>query len=470
MRLRASRRCARRRSRSSTLANRAVLAQACLAIVIMLAVAHLSADDWPEWRGKGRLGTWNETGIVDRLPASGLTATWRTPIHAGYAGPAVSGGRVFVTDARRVEGGKAHDVIERVLALDERTGRVLWTHEWRTNYSGLQLVYAIGPRATPTVDGDRVYVLGTMGNLFSFDTESGRVVWEKDYVRDFNASVPTWGMTGAPLVDGDRLICLVGGEPDAKLVALDKKTGAEVWRALASDSEPGYSQPTIIQAGGARQLIVFHPKGISSVDPSTGRVYWESEHTVQMGIVVATPVHSGQYLFFTSQHGGARMFKLASDKPEATLLWSGLGEQDPGMTHDTPNTFNSVISTPVIDGDYVYGLDNDGQLRCLSAATGKQVWTTDALLKEHAMYGTAFFVRQGGRYFISNDRGELVIAQLSPEGFKEIDRAKLLDPTHPYVRRRQMPNVLWSHPAYANRHIVVRNDNEIIRVSLAAGS
>ncbi len=430
----------------------------------------MSADDWPEWRGKGRLGTWNETGIVDRLPAAGLTATWRTPIHAGYAGPAVSGGRVFVTDARPVEGGKAHDVIERVLALDERTGKVLWTHEWRTNYSGLQLVYAIGPRATPTVDGDRVYVLGTMGNLFSLDTESGRVVWAKDYVRDFNASVPTWGMTGAPLVDGDRLICLVGGEPDAKLVALDKKTGAEVWRALASDSEPGYSQPTVIEAGGARQLIVFHPKGISSLDPSTGKVYWEAEHSIQMGIVVATPVHSGPYLFFTSQYGGARMFKLAGDKPAATLLWSGLGEQDPGMTHDTPNTFNSVISTPVIDGDYVYGLDNDGQLRCLAAATGKQVWTTDALLKEHAMYGTAFFVRQGGRYFISNDRGELVIAQLSPEGFKEIDRAKLLDPTHPYVRRRQMPNVLWSHPAYANRHIVVRNDNEIIRVSLAAGS
>lgn len=437
-------------------------------VAVTATVVRGSADDWPEWRGRGRLGTWNETGILDRFPATGLQVAWRSPVHAGYAGPAVAGGRVFVTDARRIEGGRAHDVIERVVALDESTGTQLWTHEWRTNYSGLQLVYAIGPRATPTVDGDRVYVLGTMGALFALDVSTGRVVWQKDYLRDFEASVPTWGMAGAPLVDGDRLICLVGGEPDAKLVALDKRTGAEVWRALASDSEPGYSQPIIIEAGGVRQLILFHPKGISSLDPATGNVHWEAEHTVQMGIVVATPVRSGPYLLFTSQYGGVRTFMLASDRPAATLAWSGPGEQDPGMTHDTTDTFNSVISTPVIDGDYAYGLDNDGQLRCLSLATGKQLWSSDALLKEHAMYGTAFFVKQGDRYFISNDRGELVIARLSPEGFKEIDRTKLLEPTHPYVRRRQMANVLWSHPAFANRHVIVRNDSEIIRVSLAA--
>jgi outer membrane protein assembly factor BamB len=441
-----------------------------IGVLVACAAAQLSADDWPEWRGKGRTGVWNETGIVDELPRAGLPVVWRTPIHAGYAGPSVANGRVFVTDARPVESKRAHQVIERVLALDERTGRILWTKEWETNYSGLQLVYAIGPRATPTVDGNRVYVLGAMGNLLALDAESGRVVWEKDYVRDFDASVPTWGTAGAPLVDGTLLICLVGGEPDAKLVALDKMTGKEVWRALSSDSEPGYNQPIIVEAGGARQLILFHPKAITAVDPATGKVFWEIDQSIQMGIVVATPVHSGPYLFVTSQYGGARMLKLAADTPAATVLWTGPGEQDPGFTHDMPDTFNSVISTPVIDGEYVYGLDNDGQLRCLSAATGKLVWKTDALLKEHAMYGTAFFVRNGDRYFINNDRGELVIARLSPKGFQEISRAKLIEPTNPYVRRRQLPNVLWSHAAYANRHVVVRNDNEIIRVSLAAGS
>jgi outer membrane protein assembly factor BamB len=277
-------------------------------------------------------------------------------------------------------------------------------------------------------------------------------------------------MAGAPLVDGNLLICLVGGEPDGKVIALDKLTGREIWRSLSSNSEPGYNQPIIIRAGGVRQLILFHPEGFSALDPATGRVYWEIEHRVQMGIVVATPVGSGPYLFFTSQHGGARMLVLDGNTPGATLLWSGLGEQDPGMTHDTPDTLNSVISTPVVDGEYVYGLDNDGQLRCLSASTGKLVWKTDALLKEHAMYGTAFFVRNGDRYFINNDRGELVTARLSPKGYEEISRTKLIEPTHPYVRRRELQHVLWSHAAYANRHVIVRNDNEIVRFSLASGS
>ena len=164
---------------------RRLIAAALLAAGTLAGTDAILASDWPEWRGKGRLGVWNETGIVERIPAGGLPVIWRTAIYAGYAGPAVAGGRVFVTDSRRV---KANQAIERAIALDEATGRVLWTREWETNYSGLQLVYAIGPRATPTVDGDRVYVLGAMGNLFALDVATGRVIWQKDYVRDFNAS------------------------------------------------------------------------------------------------------------------------------------------------------------------------------------------------------------------------------------------------------------------------------------------
>jgi outer membrane protein assembly factor BamB len=438
-----------------------------LAAPALIQIGILRAEDWPEWRGQGRLGVWKETGLLEKFPSDGLTATWRTPVNSGYAGPAVSAGRVFVVDSRRTTGNRA---IERAMALDEATGKILWSQEWPTDYSGMQLVYAIGPRATPTVDGDRVYVLGAAGHLLALDVATGRIVWQKNFVADYNASIPSWGSAGAPLVDGERLICLVGGEPNGKVIALDKRTGKELWRSLSSDTEPGYNQPIIVEAGGTRQLILFHPEGFSSIDPSSGKVLWHIEHRVQMGIVVATPVRSGPYLFFTSQYGGARMLRLDGTRPAAAVVWSGPGEQDAGMTHDTPNTLNSVISTPVIDGDYVYGLDNDGQLRCLEAATGKLVWKTDALLKEHAMYGTAFFVRNGNRYFINNDRGELVIARLSPKGFEEIDRTKLIEPTNPYVRRRQLPNVLWSHAAYANKHVVIRNDREIARFSLAGGS
>ena len=354
------------------------------------------------------------------------------------------------------------------MALDEETGEVLWTREWETDYAGLQLVYAIGPRATPTVDGDRVYVLGAMGRLLALDVADGTVRWERDFPADFGTEVPSWGMSGAPLVDGDRLICLVGGEPDAKMMAFDKHTGDEIWRALSSDWEPGYSQPIIIEAGGARQLIAWHPRDISSLDPETGEVYWEIRHIVDMGINPATAVHSGRYLFFTSQYGGARMLLLDEDRPAAEVLWEGVGESDPDYGFDF-NTLNSVISTPLIHGDHVYGVDGHGVLRCLEAATGRRLWETEALIGESTNWATAFFVRNGDRYFVNTDTGDLVIARFSPDGYDEVSRTPLIEPTHPYVRRRLSGRAVnWSHPAYANRHVVVRNDREIVRLSLAS--
>lgn len=425
------------------------LVAACLLIAW---ASSLRADDWPQWRGNGRLAVWNESGLLDRFPEAGLHVTWRVPVHAGYSGPAVAGGRVFVTDARRTSGSR---VIERVLALDEQTGKLLWSKEWETNYSGLEMTFALGPRATPTVDDDVVYVLGAMGNLLALDVKDGTIAWQKNFVDDFDATIPSWGATGAPLVDGDRLITLVGGEPDAKVIAFNKRTGTELWRALSSDWEAGYSQPIIVAAGGARQLVIWHPTAISSLDPSTGRVFWEVPFQVDLGITVPTLVQSGPHLLATTFYNGARMLMLDEHKPAATVLWRG----DSFSPH-------SIISTPIVQGDYIYGM-SQGQLQCWEVATGKQVWRTRDLIPGRTTpFATAFFVKNGDRYFINTERGDLVIAQLSPQGYHEISRTHLIEPTHPYAREPQ-GTVHWSHPAYANRHVVVRNDKEILRASLA---
>ena len=203
------------------------------AVVLAICVgAVLAAEDWPEIRGKGRLGVWNETGIVERFPADGLKVLWRTPIKAGFAGPAVAGGRVFVIDYAETKRPRG---LERALALDEKTGKVLWTQEWARRLPR-HLVRPNGPRATPTVDGDRVYFAGADGKLFCLDAATGAIVWKKDYVADYGADRAKWafdwGFSSAPLVDGPRLIALVGGPPDAKVVAFDKMTGKEIWRAL----------------------------------------------------------------------------------------------------------------------------------------------------------------------------------------------------------------------------------------------
>ena len=147
---------------------------------LLVATVTLTSDDWPQWCGTERLAIWHETGIVEELPDE-LKVTWRLPIGGGYAGPAVAGGRVFVTDWVEEPTSRTMDGTERLLVLDEETGRILWTHEWHTSYRMLQPINATGPRATPTVDGDRVYVVGATGMLICLDVTTGKRLWHTDY-------------------------------------------------------------------------------------------------------------------------------------------------------------------------------------------------------------------------------------------------------------------------------------------------
>ena len=204
------------------------MALSVAALMTGVGLATLSAKDWPQWRGVERLGIWTETGIIESFPDEGLTVKWRQPVNGGYAGPAVADGRVFVLDYSQTPGSRTMDGTERILALSEETGDLLWTHEWPATYRMLMFTYATGPRATPTVDGGRVYVTGATGMLFCFNVETGQVIWHKNSVEEYDTNIPVWGTSSAPLIDGDLAIFLLGGEPDALVVAFDKQTGAEV--------------------------------------------------------------------------------------------------------------------------------------------------------------------------------------------------------------------------------------------------
>ena len=425
----------------------------CL-ILAMCVFSPVFSEDWPEWRGKGRVGIWNESGILDKFPEKGLTILWRTPIHAGFAGPAVAAGRVFVTDFEASAGLKG---TERALCLDEKSGKILWTRTWEVNYG--KISYPIGPRATPTVDRDRVYIVGATGTLICLNVQTGDVIWQKDYAKDYGMQMPTWGITSAPLVDGDHLIAIVGGQPDAKVMAFDKMTGKEIWRALPSDSEQGYCQPVIFEVGGIRQLIIWHPSAVVSLDPATGKANWQQPFKINMGMTLATPVLSGTHLLVSSFYNGSMLLDLMGDA--ARVLWKGKSDSEINT-----DGLHAVINTPVIDGDYIYGICSYGQFRCLNLKTGERVWETMEVTKEKARWASGQIVRQGDRYFINNDRGELIIAKLSPQGYQEISRTQLIKPTTNPGNRRELGAVNWSHPAYANRCIIARNDEEIISLPL----
>lgn len=417
----------------------------------------LTAADWPEWRGEGRRGVWTEDGILEEFPADGLKVIWRKPIQLGYSGPAVAAGKVFITEMEPDSGTKG---AERAVCLDEKTGERLWEQEWSVDYAGLN--YDLGPRATPTVDGDLVYVYGAVGDLLCLRVADGEVVWRLNARRDYNAELPTWGFASAPLVVDDLLIVLLGGEPDAKVAAFDKRTGKERWRAIPADTEPGYAPPLLIEAGGRRQLIQWTPQALYSLDPANGEVLWQQPFAVGMGLSVATPVLSEHGLLVSSFYNGSRMYRLSADRPESELIWKG--DSDSEIQTDG---LHSLVTTPVVAGDQVYGVGSYGALRGLDAQTGERIWETHDLTGEDARWASAQIVRHGDRYFINNDRGDLILAHLTPDGYKEIDRTKLLEPTQPSRRRRELGKVLWVHPSYANRSLIIRNDEEIVRYSLA---
>jgi outer membrane protein assembly factor BamB len=425
------------------------LSRAAFCAAFLLGTA-LFADDWPQWLGPRRDAVWRESGIVEKFPTNGPPVLWRTAMGAGYAGPIVAEGRVYVADR------DANRRAERVLCLTEADGKLVWQYEYECPYS---ISYPAGPRVAPLVSGGKVWTLGAEGNLFCLDATKGTVLWSHELKKDYGIKAPMWGFAGHPLLDGNRLICLVGGQ-GSTAVAFDKDTGREIWRALSA-SEPGYSSPIIYEAGGKRQLILWDADAANSLNPETGEVYWSVPFKCRAGMSIATPRKLGDLLFFTTFYSGSLMLRLDATRPTAAVAWRTTKVSEMDTTH-----LNAVMCTPVLEEGYIYGVCSYGQLRCLKADTGERVWQTFQATTsgEPVRWANAFIVKHGSRFFLFNEKGDLIIAKLSPRGYEEISRAHLLAPTGEANGRA----VLWSHPAFANRHVYARNDKEIICVDLAS--
>jgi outer membrane protein assembly factor BamB len=426
-------------------------------VAVVLTSTHvIQADNWPQWMGPDRDNIWKEDGILDRFPANGPRIVWRTPVAGGYAGPAVSDGSVIVTDYVTSDDVKVSNFerksftgVERILCLDEVTGEQRWKQEYPVNYS---ISYPAGPRCTPNIDGDFVYTLGAEGNLLCLNLTSGQIVWSKDLKTEYKTKAALWGYSAHPLIDGDKLICLVGGQ-GSHVVAFDKRTGEEIWRALTS-SEQGYSPPTIIEAGGRRQLILAYPDAVTSVDPETGDVFWTVDYEATSGSIIMSPVRWNEYLYIAGYSNKNLMLRLATDRPEASVMW-----QD-----KRKHAISPVNTQPFIDGNVLYGADQGGELFAIDIPSGDRLWGTGWPLAERPLQtGTTFIVKQADRYWLFTEQGDLIIAKLTRDGHEELDRAKVIEPTNVAFGR----DVVWCAPAFANKRMYVRNDKEIVCVDLA---
>ena len=409
------------------------------------------ADDWPQWRGINRDGVWNETGIIDKFNAPEVNIRWRVPVSSGYSGPTVADGRVFVTD--RVAAPKQ---IERVHCFNAESGDKIWSISYDCEYRNVG--YVAGPRASVTVHDGLAYALGTMGHLYCLNAANGDLRWKRNLNTEYNIQMPVWGIASAPLIENDLLIVQVGGSPGACIVAFDRKTGEERWKAL--DDRASYAAPIVIDQAGKRVLVCWTGDNVVGLNPQSGELYWVHPFPPKGVILaVATPVLYKDRLFMAGFFEGSLMLKVDSERLAIEGMWWRRGA-------DEKNTdgIHPIISTPIILDDYIYGVDSYGELRCLDARTGDRIWE-DLSAVPKARWSTIHFIKNAERVWMFNERGELLITSLSPDGLNIISRAQLIEPTRDQLNQRG--GVCWTHPAFAAKHVFVRNDKELICASLA---
>ena len=440
------------------------LKTAAVNVLVLITTGSVIADDWTQWAGNDRRCNWKESGILEKFPADGLKPAWSIPIGSGYSGPVVWQGRVFVTDYRPKAGTETLEAMERVLCLDEQTGMKLWSHEWETHYRRQLQSYATGPRATPLVVAGRLYTLGATGMMHCFDAKSGSVQWEYDALKEFGAEVPAFGVSAAPIAWKETVIFVCGGRKGL-LRAFDKATGKEKWKALPANYEMPYSSPVILEIAGRHQLIQWDQQQLSALNPDDGQVIWQVPFRARSNMALARPVLIGNRLLISGFYDGSMLVKVTSEGPK--VLWKNGGR---GERPDETESLHAVITTPIAQGEYFYGTCSYGELRGLRLMDGKRVWEQKDVTRQ-GRWGSMFWVKNGDRYFVNNDLGELLIMQFTSSGAKVFDRTKLIEPdTHCGYGPRRFADALvnWVQPAYANRHVIIRNDSEIRRVSLEA--
>ncbi len=399
-------------------------------VAALLSVPTLFGD-WPQWRGAHRDGTWADASVPESFPAEGLKARWSKPIGGGYAGIAATAGRVYTLDRQ-----KEPREVERVLCLNAATGKTLWEHAYPVAYGKLD--YGNGPRSTPTVHAGKVYTFGALGHLHCLDANTGKPIWDHDTVREYKGRVPTWGHACSPLVDGERVIVQVGGEDNACLMAFDRATGKELWRTLPD--RPGYSSPLLLDTKAGRQLVGWTAEHVNGLDPATGMVLWQVPHTTNYDVTISDPVYHDGVLLVSDYWEGSKAIQLDEHGRNPKVIWTG-------------RRLSLLMATPLCRDGHAYALDKKDGLKCIELRTGKVKWEGEHVTPKDRNPQASFAWVGANRALILNTPGELILAELTPAGYRQLGKAAIIGKT-------------WANPAFADGCLFARNDTEIVCVPL----
>lgn len=402
-----------------------------------LAATQSLAADWPGWRGPNRDGQSAETGLLQEWPAGGPAVLWRARgIGAGLSSVAVVGDRIYTMGDK--------DGAQQVFALKKADGKIAWSARvgvpWVDEYAG--------PRGTPTVDGDLLYAIGTEGDLVALETGSGKERWRKSLPRDFGGQMMSmWKFSESPLVDGDRLVFTPGGR-DAAMVAVDKKTGAVLWKApmpeLGTNGKDGaaYASIVISNGGGTRQYVQLLGRGLASFRASDGKFLWGYNRIANGVANIATPIVRGDHVFAsTGYQTGAVLLELSK---------AGDGVAAREVYFLPSATFQNHHGGLVLVGDHIYAGHghNKGFPISIEFMTGKVAWGGDV---RNAGSGSAAVLYADNRLYYRYQNGVVVLVEATPAGYRE--KGSFTIP--------EVSNPSWPHLVIADGRLYVREQDSL---------
>ena len=395
---------------------------------LLFACPLCSASDWPQFLGPSRDGISAETNLALSWPKEGPKVLWKAKVGAGWSGPVVASNRVVIF--HRVGD---NEVVE---ALNATNGARLWRSEYASTYRD-DFGFEDGPRATPAIDGNRVFTFGANGFLNAWDFATGTNLWRVDTRQQFHSDKGFFGIVCSPLVEGRAVILNIGGA-GAGVVAFDKTNGKVLWKA--GDEEASYSSPVAATVAGQRRVFVFARNSLLALEPDAGKLLWEFpwKPRIQASVSAAVPLVMGDQIFISASYGaGAALLRYSETKPE--VVWSG------------DDILSNHYATSVQHGGFLYGFDGRQEqrchLRCVELKSGKVRWSEDH-------FGGGSLLVVGDKLLLLTERGELIAAPASPEKFSPTARAQILGVD---VR---------AHPALAHGQFYARDKGTLVCVGL----
>ena len=402
-------------------------------ISLLTCDAFAASADWPQFRGLKRDNVSIETGLLKQLPAGGPPLVWKaTGLGAGYSTVSVVGDRIYTM-------GESGDS-SVVYALNAANGKQVWSA--KVGKSGVVGNPAFeGPRSTPTVAGGVIAAVNQWGDLVCLNLD-GKELWRKDYTKDFGGKRPEWGFAESPLIDGDNVIVTPGGA-DGSIVALNKKTGALVWRSKEFTDSPHYSSMIVEEIGGVRQYIQLTPESVAGIAAADGKLLWRAPRKGRVA-VIPTPVYSDGFVYVTSGYGaGCNLFKITAADGKFTA-------EQVYASKNLSNHHGGVVKV----GDCIYGYSDGRGWVCQDFKTGESKW------EEKEKFGKGSLVCADGKLFLrGEDKGTVVLIDASPAGYQEHGRFEQPD---------RSDKKSWPHPVIADGKLYLRDYDTLLCYDVSA--